>query len=379
MAHEPTVQDLLALIHRQQAEIDELKLRIHGSEQPTQPGHGGGPPISRMSRAKLFKAAAAVAAAGVAGAALAPAGQALAQSKDNNFVATGLPNGIGFDADARDKQGAPVFSEGVVGAGTSDGVRGTSDTGSGVRGTPTPGGSAYLVMACRGFRELLAAQALPRHLRERDVRNRNRRRQSWHRGVEGVSDTSDGVLGTSRDGSGVHGLSDQGSGVAGNSSLGTGVQGSSSGSHGVYGKSSAKSKAGVFGEHGSHGNGVAGRSSKSDGVFGESFDDGHAGVSGQNHGSGGGVRGVSAAGNGVEGSASGSGRGCMGSAIASACTVKVPTVEEAFSQASSPLSDLSLPRRTILRRGHPVTSLSTQGCACGSVWVAADGSASFEA
>ena len=313
MAHEPTVQDLLALIHRQQAEIDELKLRIHGSEQPTQPGHGGGPPISRMSRAKLFKAAAAVAAAGVAGAALAPAGQAFAQSKDNNFVATGLPNGIGFDADARDKQGAPVFSEGVVGAGTSDGVRGTSDTGSGVTGYAYAGGIGVFGYGVPGVQGVASGASAPAAPPRAGVYGTGTDGVSLGIvGVEGVSDTSDGVLGTSRDGSGVHGLSDQGSGVAGNSSLGTGVQGSSSGSHGVYGKSSAKSKAGVFGEHGSHGNGVAGRSSKSDGVFGESFDDGHAGVSGQNHGSGGGVRGVSAAGNGVEGSGSGSGAGVYG-------------------------------------------------------------------
>jgi hypothetical protein len=233
-----------------------------------------------MSRAKLFKAAAAVGAAGVAGAALGTTGQAFAQSKDNNFVATGLPNGIGFDADARDKQGAPVFSEGVVGAGTSDGVRGTSDTGSGVTGYAYAGGIGVFGYGVPGVQGVASGASAPAAPPRAGVYGTGTDGVSLGMvGVEGISDTSDGVLGTSRDGSGVHGLSDQGSGVAGNSS---------------------------------HGNGVAGRSSKSDGVFGESFDDGHAGLAGQNHGSGSGVRGVSAEGNGVEGSGSGSGAGVYG-------------------------------------------------------------------
>jgi hypothetical protein len=130
------------VITRQQEQLEELKLRLDNFIKHHPPVHacnGGG---NRVSRAGLFRATAAIGAAGVvAGAAVSPGSQAFAQSKDRNFVGTGVPNGSGFDSKGRDSKRAPVFSEGVAGSGTHDGrTRGTSGTGSDVTAYAYSGG-----------------------------------------------------------------------------------------------------------------------------------------------------------------------------------------------------------------------------------------------
>ncbi|GEM_PF-6645132 len=179
------------------------------------------PPMpARLSRSTLLRGAGAIGVGAVATGVFG-VGTALAKTSDNSFVATGVSNGVGFDAAARNRSGKPAFAEGVVGTGVLDGVRGTTDTGSGVVGYAYKKGAGVFGYGNPGVQGIARDAAVPASLPDVGVFGSGTDGSRLGKiGVQGLSDTSDGVLGTSSSGNGVHGTSHTTAGVFGEGLIG---------------------------------------------------------------------------------------------------------------------------------------------------------------
>src|SRR5579884_2677116 len=114
-----------------------------------------------------------------------------------------------------------AFAEGVVGTGVLDGVRGTTDTGSGVVGYAYKKGAGVFGYGNPGVQGIARDAAVPASLPDVGVFGSGTDGSRLGKiGVQGLSDTSDGVLGTSSSGNGVHGTSHTTAGVFGEGLIG---------------------------------------------------------------------------------------------------------------------------------------------------------------
>ncbi len=300
-----TVQQLLARLDQQQAEIDDLKAQIARGSQcadPPDPMTGTRPGMSRRGALKT----AAAGALGLVGAGiLDPGSAAYAAGKQGqtSFVSKssaptikGTNTGTGGAISATSHSNATVHGSqtsakagavalrgtidngksqggiGVVGiAPAGVGVSGSSTTGTGVVGSSSTGSGITGISASTAGGAVAIEGTITSQQpggSSAGVLGQNNGTSELGIGVYGIQNGSGwGVYGTTPSGIGVYGYSSAGTGVQGGSSQGDGVYASSSAGNGVFGGST--SGVGVVGSAGS-GIGVKGSSSSGYGIYASS-------------------------------------------------------------------------------------------------------------